>query len=85
MLLGTSSGHVRAMLQDGCLGIEAMIRETVYLVKGRDHEGEPPLSEAQADEIVERLWLELLDERAGFPTARLADLCSVRQPRESSP
>ncbi|GAA2392807.1 DUF6891 domain-containing protein [Streptomyces coeruleofuscus] len=53
--------HVREMLRDGYLGIEAMIRETVYLME--DGEGASPVSREQAREIVERLWLDRLDEQ----------------------
>ncbi|MFI6853368.1 DUF6891 domain-containing protein [Streptomyces sp. NPDC050416] len=53
--------YVRAMLQDGCLGIEAMIRETVYLMD--DGEETAPVSQEQARELVERLWLERLAEQ----------------------
>ncbi|GAP45285.1 DUF6891 domain-containing protein [Streptomyces azureus] len=56
-----AEGHVRDMLQDGYLGIDAMIRETVYLMGGR--EGASPVSQAQAREIVERLWLDRLGEQ----------------------
>ncbi|TLS42810.1 hypothetical protein FE633_28710 [Streptomyces montanus] len=53
---------VRGMLREGCLGISGLVRETVYLM--RDGHEEPPLSTAQAGEIVNRLWLERLDEQA---------------------
>ncbi|MEU6908158.1 hypothetical protein ABZ935_22860 [Streptomyces coeruleorubidus] len=53
--------HVREMLRDGYLGIEAMTRETVYLME--DGEGASPVSQTQAREIVERLWLDRLDEQ----------------------
>ncbi|MEU3848147.1 hypothetical protein [Streptomyces sp. NPDC029554] len=53
--------YVRAMLRDGFLGIEALIRETVYLME--DGADGPPPSAAQARELVERLWLERLDEQ----------------------
>ncbi|MCT9079137.1 DUF6891 domain-containing protein [Streptomyces fulvoviolaceus] len=51
-----AEGHVREMLADGYLAIKELIRETVYLV-------EDGLSPAQAGEIVERLWLEHVDEQ----------------------
>ncbi|MGK5698017.1 DUF6891 domain-containing protein [Streptomyces sp. URMC 128] len=53
--------YVRDMLRDGCLGIEAMIRETVYLMD--DGEETAPVSREQARELVERLWLERLAEQ----------------------
>ncbi|WP_405505271.1 DUF6891 domain-containing protein [Streptomyces purpurascens] len=56
-----AEGHVGEMLRDGYLGIDALVRETVYLM--RDGEDESPVSRAQAGEIVERLWLERLDEQ----------------------
>ncbi|MDQ1020129.1 DUF6891 domain-containing protein [Streptomyces afghaniensis] len=56
-----AEGYVRAMLQDGYLGIGAMIRETVYLMD--DGEETPPVSQEQARELVERLWLERVDEQ----------------------
>lgn len=56
-----AEGYVRDMLQDGCLGIEAMIRETVYLMD--DGQQTSPVSPEQARELVERLWLERLDEQ----------------------
>jgi hypothetical protein len=56
-----AEGYVRDMLQDGYLGVEAMIRETVYLME--DGEGVSPVSQEQAREIVERLWLDRLDEQ----------------------
>ncbi|MEU0245022.1 hypothetical protein ABZ192_11940 [Streptomyces sp. NPDC006235] len=48
--------YVREMLTDGYLGIDELVRETVYLM-------EDGLSPAQAREIVERLWLDRLDEQ----------------------
>ena len=53
--------YVREMLQDGYLGIEAVIRETVYLME--DGQGSSPLSPAQARALTERLWLERVDEQ----------------------
>lgn len=55
-----AEGHVREMLVDGYLGIDALIGETVYLL-------EDGLSPAQAREIVERLWLERVDEQERWP------------------
>ncbi|TPQ21774.1 DUF6891 domain-containing protein [Streptomyces sporangiiformans] len=52
----------RRMVREGYLGISELVRETVYLMRGRQDQA--PLSEAQAGEIVERLWLERLDEQA---------------------
>jgi hypothetical protein len=60
-VVARAEGHVSGMLRDGYLGIDAMVRETVYLM--RDGEEESPVSRAQAGEIVERLWLERLDEQ----------------------
>jgi hypothetical protein len=53
--------YVRDMLRDGYLGIEEMIRETVYLMTGPQDAS--PLSPAQARVVVERLWLEQVDEQ----------------------
>jgi hypothetical protein len=60
-----AEGYVREMLRDGYLDIETLIRETVYLMEGRGDSSPvpPPVSEAQAREIVERLWPERLDEQ----------------------
>ncbi|MFF4254811.1 DUF6891 domain-containing protein [Streptomyces sp. NPDC001663] len=54
-----TEGYVRELLADGYLGIDEMVRETVYLM-------EDGLSSAQAREVVERLWLERLDEQEGW-------------------
>ncbi|MGW0862697.1 DUF6891 domain-containing protein [Streptomyces sp. NPDC002611] len=56
-----AEGYVHEMLRDGYLDIETMIRETVYLMQGK--EDSSPVSPAQAREIVERLWLERVDEQ----------------------
>jgi hypothetical protein len=59
-----AEGYVRGMLRDGYAGIEALIRETVYLME--DGEGSSPISPAQAREIVERLWVEQVDEQEAW-------------------
>ncbi|MFI6372066.1 DUF6891 domain-containing protein [Streptomyces sp. NPDC050546] len=59
-----AEGYVHEMLRDGCLDIETMIRETVYLMRGE--EDSSPVSPAQAREIVERLWLERVDEQESW-------------------
>lgn len=51
--------YVRETLADGYLGIEAIIRETVYMVEDR-------LTSAQARPIVERLWLERVEEQQSW-------------------
>ncbi|MFB7932079.1 hypothetical protein ACFC4C_23590 [Streptomyces sp. NPDC056039] len=56
-----AEGYVHELLRDGYLDIETMIRETVYLMQGK--EDSSPVSPAQAREIVERLWLERVDEQ----------------------
>lgn len=48
--------YVREALADGYLGIEKIIRETVYMVEDR-------LSTAQARPLVERLWLARVEEQ----------------------
>ncbi|MFD3500522.1 DUF6891 domain-containing protein [Streptomyces sp. NPDC058678] len=60
-LAARAEGYVREMLDDGYLGIEKLIQETVHLVQ--DRAAEPPLSPAQARRIVERLWLERVEEQ----------------------
>ncbi|MGI5425355.1 DUF6891 domain-containing protein [Streptomyces sp. CA-179760] len=55
---------VHEMLRDGYLDIETMVRETVYLMRGE--EDSSPVSPAQAREIVERLWLERVDEQQSW-------------------
>ncbi|MFF8396018.1 DUF6891 domain-containing protein [Streptomyces sp. NPDC016172] len=59
-----AEGYVRGMLRDGYTGIEALIRETVYLME--DGEDSSPISPAQAREIVERLWVEQVDEQEAW-------------------
>ncbi|MFH9708975.1 DUF6891 domain-containing protein [Streptomyces luteogriseus] len=59
-----AEGYVRELLRDGYLGIEAVIGETVYLME--DGEGSSPLSPAQARALVERLWLERIDEQQAW-------------------
>lgn len=59
-----AEGHVGELLRDGYLGIDAVIRETVYLME--DGEGASPLSAAQARALVERLWLERVDEQEAW-------------------
>ncbi|MFJ4279627.1 DUF6891 domain-containing protein [Streptomyces massasporeus] len=59
-----AEGHVRELLRDGYLGIDAVIRETVYLME--DGEGSSPLSAAQARALVERLWVEQADEQEAW-------------------
>ncbi|MFE0102137.1 DUF6891 domain-containing protein [Streptomyces sp. NPDC059009] len=57
--------HVRRMLRHGYLGLAKLADETVYLMD--DPGAEPgPVSKPQAQEIVERLWLERLDEQDGW-------------------
>ncbi|QWB26050.1 MULTISPECIES: hypothetical protein [Streptomyces] len=56
-----AEGYVHEMLRDGYLDIETMIREAVYLMQGK--EDSSPVSPAQARQIVERLWLERVDEQ----------------------
>ncbi|MDN3020703.1 hypothetical protein [Streptomyces sp. S.PB5] len=51
--------HVREMLADGYLDIAAIVRETVYLVEDR-------LTPAQAEQIVERRWLERVEEQRSW-------------------
>ncbi|WP_405672330.1 DUF6891 domain-containing protein [Streptomyces sp. NBC_01530] len=51
---GRAEQYVCELLQDGYLGIDELVRETVYLM-------EDALSPAQARRIVERLWLERVD------------------------
>ncbi|POX54817.1 hypothetical protein C3489_13120 [Streptomyces sp. Ru71] len=51
--------HVREMLADGYLGIQRLVQETVYLM-------EDAVSTAQAQQIVERLWLERVAEQEGW-------------------
>ncbi len=62
--------HVRALLRDGFLGIDRLVQETVYLMEDGDgddgQEGAPPVSPAQAREIVERLWVERLQEQRAW-------------------
>ncbi|KKD08283.1 DUF6891 domain-containing protein [Streptomyces sp. WM6386] len=48
--------YVRETLADGYLGLKEIIRETVYMVEDR-------LTTAQARPIVERLWLERVEEQ----------------------
>ncbi|MCX3288381.1 hypothetical protein OR263_16985 [Streptomyces sp. NEAU-H22] len=59
-----AEGYVRELLRDGYLGIEAVIGETGYLME--DGEGSSPLSPAQARALVERLWLERVDEQEAW-------------------
>ncbi|MEW2806556.1 hypothetical protein AB0929_05425 [Streptomyces massasporeus] len=59
-----AEGYVRELLQDGYLGIEAVIRETVYLME--DGEDSSLLSPEQARVLVERLWLEQVDEQEAW-------------------
>ncbi|GGW83275.1 DUF6891 domain-containing protein [Streptomyces lomondensis] len=54
-----AEGYVREMLQDGYLGIDQLVRETVYLM-------EDGLSSAQARAVVERLWLERVEEQEAW-------------------
>ncbi|WP_432116831.1 DUF6891 domain-containing protein [Streptomyces sp. bgisy032] len=61
---GRAEGHVREMLRDGCPDIETIIRETVHLMQGGA--GSSPVSPAQAREIVERLWLERVEEQQAW-------------------
>lgn len=59
-----AEAYVRGMLRDGYAGIEAPIRETVYLME--DGEDSSPISPPQAREIVERLRVEQVDEQEAW-------------------
>ncbi|MFE1252025.1 DUF6891 domain-containing protein [Streptomyces sp. NPDC058735] len=59
-----AEGHVREMLRDGYRDVGTLIRETVYLMG--EGEEPPPVSPAQAREIVERLWLERVQEQEAW-------------------
>ncbi|MER7180590.1 hypothetical protein ABT404_14105 [Streptomyces hyaluromycini] len=58
--------QVRALLRDGYLGIDRLVEETVYLMEDGGQDGPPPVSSAQAREIVERLWTERVAEQRAW-------------------
>ncbi|KOG39191.1 DUF6891 domain-containing protein [Streptomyces resistomycificus] len=63
-LAARAEEFVRRLLDDGYLGIERLVQETVYLVQ--DGAAEPPLSPGQARVIVERLWLERVEQQEAW-------------------
>ncbi|MGW2960206.1 DUF6891 domain-containing protein [Streptomyces sp. NPDC001220] len=58
--------QVHALLRDGYLGIERLVRETVDLMADDDRDGTAPVSPAQAREVVERLWVERVAEQRAW-------------------
>lgn len=58
-----AEAQVRALLQDGYLGIDRLVRETVDLMADDERDGPAPVSAAQARELVERLWVARVAEQ----------------------
>ncbi|MFJ6702803.1 MULTISPECIES: DUF6891 domain-containing protein [unclassified Streptomyces] len=57
---------VRALLRDGYLGIDGLVRETVELMADEGPDDTAPLSAAQARELVERLWVARVAEQRAW-------------------
>ncbi|MEU8710746.1 hypothetical protein [Streptomyces sp. NPDC048663] len=57
---------VRALLREGYLGIDRLVRETVELMADEGPDGTAPLSAAPARELVERLWVARVAEQRAW-------------------
>ncbi|MEU9158465.1 hypothetical protein AB0D59_50075 [Streptomyces sp. NPDC048417] len=58
--------QAHALLRDGYLGIDRLVRETVDLMADDDRDGAAPVSAAQSREVVERLWVARVAEQRAW-------------------